>query len=89
MASSSSSGYPKAPAAVHHSDPEAGLSYAEPETSDQHAGKRPLKTMGDVKQEWRTGSRKRVIRQYVVSTLIGFLVGGIIGMIIGLAIRYS
>lgn len=45
--------------------------------------------MDDVRQEWRTGSRKRVIKHYVVSTLIGFLVGGIIGMVIGLAMRYS
>jgi len=85
----SSSGHPKAPAAVHHSDPEAGFSYAEPDSTDYPGGKRPLRTMGDVKQEWRTGSRARVIRHYVVSTLIGFLVGGIVGMIVGLAIRYS
>lgn len=72
-----SSGHPKAPAAVHHNDPEAGFSYAEPESSNQDSRKRS------------PSSRKRVIRNYVVSILIGFLVGGIIGMIIGLAIRYS
>lgn len=80
---------PKAPPAVHHSDPEAGFSYAEPESAIQPTRKRPLWTMDDVRQEWRAGSRKRVIKHYVVSTLIGFLVGGIIGMVIGLAMRYS
>ena len=75
------------PAPIHNRDLEANFAYAEP--SDTARSKRKLLTWADVKYEWQTGSKKRVVKHYVVSLLIGLLIGGIIGMAIGLAIRYT
>src|SRR4051812_44480743 len=61
--------------AVH---PKATSSYAELDSTNHSNGKRFLTTWTDVKQEWQTGSRKRVIGQFVASTLVGFLLGWII-----------
>lgn len=80
---------PTKPPALHTRDTEATFSYAEPSPAHNANYKGTLRTWGDVKHEWQTGSRKRVIRHYVVSLLIGLIVGGIIGMAIGLAIRYT
>jgi hypothetical protein len=80
---------PMKPPARHTRDLEAGNAHAEPNPMHNPNHERPLKTWADVRTEWQTGSRKRVIRQYAISLLIGFLVGGIIGMAIGLAIRYT
>ena len=78
---------PTKPPATYNRDLEANFAYAEP--ADTAGSKRKLLTWADVKHEWQTGSRKRVIRHYVVSLLIGLVIGGIIGMAIGLAIRYT
>lgn len=80
---------PTKPSALSTSDPEAGLSYAEPNPAHDAGHKRPLNTWADVKTEWQIGSQKRVIKHYAISLLIGLLVGGIIGMAIGLAVRYT
>lgn len=80
---------PTKPPALQTRDAEANFSYADPSATHNANYKGPLRTWGDVKHEWKTGSRKRVVRHYVVSLLIGVLVGGIIGMAIGLAIRYT
>lgn len=77
------------PPASHAGDPEAGLSYAEPGPAHNTAKKRRLLTYADVKIEWQTGSRKRVVKHFVVSMLIGLVVGGLLGVAIGLAFRYT
>jgi hypothetical protein len=80
---------PTKPTALHTRDLEAGHAHAGPNAAHNVDHKRPLNTWADVRTEWQTGSRKRVIRQYVISLLVGLLVGGIIGMAIGLAVRYT
>jgi hypothetical protein len=77
------------PPALHTRDLETGNAHAEPNPAHNADHKRPLKTWADMKTEWQTGSRTRVIRQYAISLLVGLLIGGIIGMVIGLAIRYT
>jgi hypothetical protein len=70
--------------AVHHIDSKAALSYTDkPDLSPTHypTRKMPLiMTWTDAKQEWQTGSRKRVFGHFVASTLIGFLIGWVIGL---------
>lgn len=50
--------------------------------------KRVLKTNGSYVEEWRYGSKARVVKYYVVHFLIGVLIGGIIGVVIGVCVRY-
>lgn len=76
------------PEAAHTAGPMQHMDYDEPGDKD-FSGKRSLATMSGVKAEWRYGSKKRVVRHYVVSFGIGLVIGGVIGMIIGLAVRYS
>jgi hypothetical protein len=80
---------PTKPPALHTSDLETGNAHPAPNPAHNADSERPLKTWADVKTEWHTGSRTRVIRQYAISLLVGLLVGGIIGMAVGLAIRYT
>lgn len=51
-------------------------------------GKRSIITMKDVRVEWHTGSKRRVIKYYVVWTAIGIVVGAVIGVVIGLCFRF-
>lgn len=51
-------------------------------------GKRPVVTMKDVKLEWHTGSKRRVIKYYVVWTAVGLVIGAIIGVVIGVCVRF-
>ena len=50
--------------------------------------KRPLVTMNDVKTEWKTGSKLRVIKYYVVPAGVGLLVGCIIGVVVWLCKQF-
>jgi Flp pilus assembly protein TadB len=78
------------PPAPHTRDLEAGNAHAEPNPAACNPDhKRSLKTCTDVRTEWQTGSRKRVIRHYAISLLVGLLVGGIVEMAVGLATRYT
>lgn len=83
------SALPQTPAQAHTRPPPDAFSYVEANPDQDFSGKTSLTTTSGVKREWRTGSKKRVIKYYLVNLAIGLLVGGIIGMIIGLAIRYS
>lgn len=51
--------------------------------------KRQLKTWDDVRQEWRSGSRMRVVKYYFLWFAIGAVIGAVIGVIIGLIFRYT
>jgi hypothetical protein len=55
----------------------------------QQRPKRELRTWGDIRQEWKYGSKSRVFRYYILYVLIGFVVGAIIGTIIGVVTRYA
>ncbi|KAL2855973.1 hypothetical protein BJY01DRAFT_242912 [Aspergillus pseudoustus] len=55
----------------------------------QQPPKTQLRTMQDVKREWRHGSKSRVFKYYLVYALIGFVTGAIIGVIIGVIIRFA
>jgi hypothetical protein len=48
--------------------------------SNSRQQKRSLTTMKSVSAEWKSGSKKRVIKYYVVYMGIGLVVGAIIGM---------
>jgi F0F1-type ATP synthase assembly protein I len=50
--------------------------------------KRKLKTNKSYRDEWRYGSKARVVKYYAVHFCIGIVVGAIIGLIIGLCVRY-
>lgn len=50
--------------------------------------KRTLKTNKSYRDEWKYGSKARVVKYYVVHICIGILVGGIIGVVVGLCVRY-
>lgn len=50
--------------------------------------KRRLVTTEDVTEEWRSGSKTRVIKYYAAYLSIGLVVGGIIGVVVGLCIRF-
>lgn len=77
------------PASAHTRPPPGSLSYAEGQLDQDFNGKVFLNTTTGVKREWRTGSKRRVVKYYAIYIGIGIIVGGIIGMIVGLAIRYS
>jgi hypothetical protein len=47
-----------------------------------------LRTNGSYVEEWRYGSKTRVIKYYLVYMGIGLVVGAIIGVVIGVCIRY-
>ncbi|KAL2819715.1 hypothetical protein BJX63DRAFT_381521 [Aspergillus granulosus] len=51
--------------------------------------KNQLRTMAEVKQEWRYGSKSRVFKYYIAYALMGFAIGAIIGVIIGVVIRFA
>ncbi|CDM34556.1 unnamed protein product [Penicillium roqueforti FM164] len=50
-------------------------------------GKRPIVTMKDVMAEWHSGSKRRVIKYYVVWIAVGLVVGAIIGVVVGVCMR--
>lgn len=58
------------------------------EEPDGQRRKRAIITMKDVKVEWNTGSKKRVIKYYAVWAAIGIVVGAIIGVVVGVCIRF-
>ncbi|KAL4939370.1 hypothetical protein BDV06DRAFT_225110 [Aspergillus oleicola] len=51
--------------------------------------KNPLKTWSQVAQEWKYGSKSRVVTHLLMYFLIGFIVGAIIGVIIGVCVNYA
>ncbi|CAI7656417.1 unnamed protein product [Penicillium glandicola] len=53
------------------------------EKSPEQPQKRTLKTNQSYIDEWKYGSKARVVKYFVVHGCIGILVGGIIGVIIG------
>ncbi|CEL05508.1 hypothetical protein ASPCAL06626 [Aspergillus calidoustus] len=55
----------------------------------QQPPKNQLRSWGDIRQEWKYGSKSRVFRYYILYVLIGFVVGAIIGTIIGLVFRFA
>lgn len=58
------------------------------EEQPKHPQKRILRTNKSYRDEWRYGSKARVVKYYAVHFCVGILVGGIIGVIVGLCIRY-
>lgn len=58
-----------------------------PET--ERPQKRALKSNASYAEEWREGSKARVVKYFLVHIGIGILVGAIVGVIIGLSIRYG
>lgn len=59
------------------------------EEQPKHPQKRILRTNKSYRDEWRYGSKARVVKYYAVHFCVGILVGGIIGVIVGLCIRYA
>lgn len=51
--------------------------------------KRNLMTEGGVAAEWKFGSKRRVIKYYAISMLIGAVIGGIVGAVIGVIVRFA
>lgn len=43
--------------------------------------------MKDVMAEWHSGSKRRVIKYYVVWIAVGLVVGAIIGVVVGVCMR--
>jgi hypothetical protein len=58
------------------------------EEPDGQRGKRAIITMKDVRVEWHTRSKKRVIKYYAVWAAIGIVVGAIIGIVVGVCVRF-
>ncbi|KAL4800675.1 hypothetical protein BDV19DRAFT_351931 [Aspergillus venezuelensis] len=60
------------------------------EAQQKHAPeKTPLKTWSQVAQEWKYGSKSRVITHFCLYFLIGFIIGGIVGIVIGVCVAYA
>ncbi|KAL5343579.1 hypothetical protein BJX70DRAFT_393638 [Aspergillus crustosus] len=57
--------------------------------SQRQIPKNNLRTWSQVRQEWKYGSKSRVVKYYIAYFLIGFIVGGIVGTIIGLIFRFT
>jgi hypothetical protein len=58
------------------------------EEPDGQRRKRAIITMEDGRVEWRTGSKKRVIKYYAVWAAIEIVVGAIIGIVVGDCVRF-
>ncbi|KAL4961701.1 uncharacterized protein BDV14DRAFT_203449 [Aspergillus stella-maris] len=69
------------PTPTHEVDIEAQHKYT-PE-------KNPLKTWSQVAQEWKYGSKSRVVTHFCLYFLIGFIIGGIVGIVIGVCVAYA
>ncbi|KAL4948185.1 hypothetical protein BDW69DRAFT_189492 [Aspergillus filifer] len=67
----------------HEIDIEAQPNYA------QTGEKNPLKTWSQVAQEWKYGSKGRVVTHFCLYFLIGFIIGGIVGIVIGVCVAYA
>lgn len=82
----------KEPSVLPTTNPQNKLSDNDDNAESLHRdidGKKPIRTWDDYNREWRTGSRKRALKYYVLWLMLGFLVGGAIGTAIGLAFRYT
>jgi hypothetical protein len=75
--------------AVHHHDTRGTNSYAEPKLDSRPAEKGYLMTWPDMKQQWESGSRRRVIAHLVVPPLVGVFIGWVVMTVVGAATRYS
>lgn len=53
------------------------------------AQKNKIRSLEDMRREWRHGSKARAAQYYLLYFLACFIFGAIIGIIIGLAIRYT
>lgn len=51
--------------------------------------KRKLKSNQSYWDEWKYGSKLRVLKYYAVHFLIGVVIGAIVGVIIGVCVRYA
>ena len=64
---------------------DTSMSFHDPESMHQ---KRRLITTKDVTEEWKYGSKKRVIKYYAAYFSIGLVIGAIIGVVVGLCVRF-
>lgn len=71
-----------------HTHPVHDRSNFDVEALPERPQKRVLRTNGSYVEEWRYGSKTRVIKYYLVYMGIGLVVGAIIGVVIGVCIRY-
>ncbi|KAL4779789.1 hypothetical protein BJX76DRAFT_361454 [Aspergillus varians] len=71
---------PQAPPQAH---PAAPSTYDYEAQQGLPATKNKLKTWGDVQQEWRHGSKSRVLKYYIAYILIGFIIGAVVGVLVG------
>ncbi|KAJ5835459.1 hypothetical protein N7447_001485 [Penicillium robsamsonii] len=70
-----------------HPSPSNGADY-DVEKLPEQPPKRRLYTNKSFIDEWKYGSKARVVKYCGVHLCIGILVGAIIGVIIGLCVRY-
>lgn len=80
---------PARPTDAHTRPPPNTFSIDEEQPNNDFHGKISLTTMKGVREEWYHGSRRRVIKYYAVSSLIGLLIGAVIGIAIGVSVRYT
>jgi hypothetical protein len=79
---------PAVPQRVHAARP-ARYTTMDIEDPSRPSCKRSLTTTAAVSAEWKSGSKKRVIKYYVVYAGIGLIVGAIIGVVIGVCVRFT
>ncbi|KAJ5411114.1 uncharacterized protein N7487_005473 [Penicillium crustosum] len=79
---------PTIPETHTHKSPSNGADF-DIEDQPKYPQKRILKTNKSYRDEWRYGSKVRVVKYYAVHVCIGIVVGGIIGVIVGLCLRYA
>jgi Flp pilus assembly protein TadB len=79
---------PTVPEQAHTRTPVARSASMEFDDSNSRQQKRSLTTMESVSAEWKSGSKRRVIKYYVVYMGIGLVVGAIIGVVVGVCVRF-
>ncbi|KAI9754896.1 MAG: hypothetical protein M4579_004496 [Chaenotheca gracillima] len=80
---------PTMPAPAHTHTPRGRPVSMDMDDSDSYPQKRSLTTMKGVSAEWHNGSKRRVVKYYVVAAVVGLLVGAIIGVVVGVCIRFT
>ena len=81
---------PTMPEPAHTHTPAARLESMELEEGpNSWQQKRSLHSMEGVSAEWKFGSRKRVIKYYVVYLGIGLFIGAVVGVVIGVIFRFT
>lgn len=59
------------------------------EGSSHPSWKRSLTATVAVSAEWKSGSKKRVIKYYMIYAVIGLIIGAIISVVIGECVRFA